>query len=51
MKTPKSSEIKISGIGGSESLSSIWSLPNLPLTEQFGVYDSGFPTFHQELIK
>ena len=50
MNVPKSSEIKVSGIGGLKSLSSIWSLPSLPLTEQFGAYDPGFPTFHQELM-
>ena len=50
MEMPTSKEVHTSGIAGSSHVSSIWSLPNLPITEQFGIFDANFPTFDQELM-
>jgi len=49
MIKPSLEDIAHSGVGGVGQLSDIWALPNLPLTEQFGDFDSAFPTFNQGL--
>lgn len=44
------SEATTCGISGTPLFSSVWKLPQLPLTEMFGPFDPGFPAFDQELM-
>jgi hypothetical protein len=45
-----SQKISKCGIGGDSDLEMIFALPQLPLTEAFGPYDSKFPSYDQELV-
>lgn len=50
MELPSSVEVHTSGVASSSHIYPIWSLPNLPITEQFGIFDPNFPSFDQELM-
>lgn len=45
-----STKIQVCSLDGSRNLKVIWNLPNFPLTEAFGEYQSNFPTFDQALM-
>jgi len=47
---PKIETISICGVDGSINLSSVWDLPNYPITEAYGEYDVNYPKFDQELM-
>ncbi len=45
-----STEAMSCGVSGDTSLTSVWKLPQLPLTEAFGPFDPNYPAFDQELM-
>jgi hypothetical protein len=38
------------GVDGSKNLKSVWNLPQLPITEQFGNFDENYPNVDQDLM-
>jgi hypothetical protein len=46
----KSSKVGRCGVCSCATLDLLWELPNFPLTEMFGKYDQGFPSFNQKLL-
>lgn len=47
---PQIEAISNCGVDGSTNLSSVWNLPNFPITEAYGEYDVNYPRFDQELM-
>lgn len=46
----ESVESRTCGISGDSEFVLLWDLPQLPLTEAFGEFDPGFPTYDQQLV-
>jgi hypothetical protein len=47
---PQIEAISNCGVCGSTNLSSVWNLPNYPITEAYGEYDVNYPKLDQELM-